>query len=41
MRKRESVYEDSRQLKAKVVFVGSSRVGFSRSVACALHMIGM
>ena len=37
----ERVCEDSRQLKTKVVFVGSSQVGLPRSEACALHMIGM
>ena len=35
---RERVCEDSRQLKTKVVFMGSSRVSFPRSDACALHM---
>ena len=38
---RERVCEDSRQLKTKAVFAGSSRVGFPRSEACALHMTGM
>ena len=33
--------EDSRQLKTKVVFVGSSQVGLPRSEAYALDMIGM
>ena len=33
--------EDSRQLKTKVVFAGSSRVSFLRSDACAQHMTGM
>ena len=33
--------EDSRQLKAKVVFAGNSWVRFPRSDACALHMTGM
>ena len=33
--------EDSRQLKTKAVFAGSSRVGFLRSEACAQHMFGM
>ena len=35
------VCEDSRQLKTKAVFSGSSQVGFSQSEACALHMTGM
>ena len=35
------VCEVSRQLKTKAVFVGSSRVSFSRSDACAQHMTGM
>ena len=35
------MYENSRQLKTKAVFAGSSRVGFLRSEACILHMIGM
>ena len=38
---RERECEDSRQLKTKVVFMGSSRVSFLRSDACALHMTGM
>ena len=33
--------EDSRQLKTKAVFAGSSRVSFPRSEVCAPHMIGM
>ena len=33
--------ENSRQLKTKAVFAGSSRVGFPWSEACALHMTGM
>ena len=33
--------EDSRQLKTKEVFIGSSRVAFLRSEACAQHMTGM
>ena len=33
--------EDSRQLKTKEVFKGSSRVAFLRSEAYAQHMIGM
>ena len=37
----EREYEDSRQLKTKEVFTGSSRVAFQRSEACAQHMIGM
>ena len=35
------VCENSRQLKTKAVFTGSSRVGFPRSEACALHMTRM
>ena len=38
---RESVCEDSRQLKTKAVFVGSSRVSFPRSKACGLHVTRM
>ena len=38
---REIECEDSRQLKIKAVFVGSSRVGFPRSEAYALHMTRM
>ena len=38
---RERVCEDSRQLKIKAIFVGSSQVGFPRSEACALHITGM
>ena len=38
---RERECEDSRKLKTKAVFAGSSRVGFPRSEACALHMTGM
>ena len=41
MWERERVCEDSRQLKTKAVFVGSSQVGFLQSEACALHMTGM
>ena len=45
VRERESVCvcvcEDSRQLKTKAVFTGSSRVSFLQSEACALHMTGM
>ena len=37
----ERVCENSRQLKTKAIFAGSSRVSFLRSEACALHMIGM
>ena len=37
----EKECEDLRQLKTKKVFVGSSRVAFLRSEACAQHMIGM
>ena len=33
--------EDSRQLKTKAIFAGSSRVSFPRSEACALHMTRM
>ena len=33
--------EDSRQLKTKEVFAGSSREAFPRSKACAQHMTGM
>ena len=40
-RERECVCEDSRQLKTKAVFTGSSRVSFLQSEACALHMTGM
>ena len=40
-RERECVCEDSRQLKTKIVFTGSSRVSFLQSEACALHMTGM
>ena len=35
VRERERMCEDSRQLKIKAVFAGSSRVGFLRSEACA------
>ena len=35
----ERACEDSRQLKTKEVFTGSSREGFSQSEACAQHMI--
>ena len=38
---REKECEDSRQLKTKVVFVGSLQVNFPRSEACTLHMTGM
>ena len=41
VRERERVCADSRQLKTKVVFMGSSRVSFPQSAACALHMTGM
>ena len=41
VRERKCVCEDSRQLKTKAVFTGSSRVSFSRSDARALHMNGM
>ena len=41
MRERETVCEDLRQLKTKVVFAGSSRVGLPQSEACAMHMTGM
>ena len=34
-RERERMCEDSRQLKTKAVFAGSSRVGFLRSEAYA------
>ena len=37
----ERVCEDSRQLKTKVVFAGSSRVSFLRRDACAQHITGM
>ena len=37
---KKKVCEDSRLLKTKAVFAGSSQVGFLRSEACALHMIG-
>ena len=40
-RERESMCEDSRQLKTKAVFASSSQVSFPRSDACALHMTGM
>ena len=33
--------EDSRQLKTKEVFAGSSHVAFPQSEACAQHMTGM
>ena len=41
VRERERVCEDSRLLKTKVVFMGSSQVSFPQSDACALHMTGM
>ena len=37
----EKECEDSRQLKTKDVFEGSSQVAFQRSEACAQHMTGM
>ena len=37
----EKECEDSRQLKTKTVFAGSSRVGFPRSETCAQHITGM
>ena len=33
--------EDSRQLKTKEFFAGSSHVAFPQSEACAQHMTGM
>ena len=36
---RESV--NTQAIEARKVFVGSSRVNFSRNDACALHMTGM
>ena len=38
---RESVCEDSRQLKTKAIVAGSSQVSFPRNDACAVHMTGM
>ena len=38
---RERECEDSRQLKTKIVFAGSSRLGFLQSEACALHITGL
>ena len=38
MCERQRECEDSRQLKTKAVFAGSSRVSLLRSEACALHM---
>ena len=40
-KERVCVCEDSKLLKTKAVFVGSSRVNFSRNDACVLHMTGM
>ena len=40
-RERERECEDSRQLKTKEVFAGSSQVAFLRSEAYAQHMTGM
>ena len=37
----EKECEDSRQLKTKEVFAGSSREAFEQSEACAQHMTGM
>ena len=37
----EKEYENSRQLKTKEVFVGSSRVAFLRNEACAQHVTRM
>ena len=37
----EKECEDSRQLKTKEVFAGSSREAFPPSEACAQHMTGM
>ena len=38
---RESVCEDSRQLKTKAIFASSSQVSFPRNDACAIHMTGL